>query len=190
MQLMHNMTNPNYNDSLIAHNFVPYTSQKLYGGDHQLHVINKYGLDRAIHLDLPLTVSTCRERFNVVGSFNGLLCVVLANRKRRRQNRVYLWNPATGQLKNIHMSIYHNNYQVSLGFCFDDASSDYKVVSIVTDMTRLFISRVEMYSLNQNSWKPIDDHVELKFRLFQSSLLENGKFETYFIYVSDGISGN
>ncbi|KAK1396878.1 hypothetical protein POM88_006741 [Heracleum sosnowskyi] len=56
-------------------------------------------------------------------------------------------------------------HHVSFGFSFDNASNDYKVVSILTD-TSHFVSRVSVYSLHWNSWKTIE-HGKLNVRVIQ-----------------------
>lgn len=161
--MMNSVTNLN-NQSFIAHN-------KMHL-DHHLYVINMNFLGRAINLNLPSslprTTSAGYDYFTVVGSCNGLFC--LAYKCTQLQKRLYLWNPVTRQVKEIskYKIIIHGNlgdHSVSFGFGFDIAGSDYKVVRIVSD-NRRFISRVEVYSLNENSWKEIK--VEFKFKVFHS----------------------
>ncbi|KAK1382059.1 hypothetical protein POM88_019794 [Heracleum sosnowskyi] len=93
-----------------------------------------------------------------------------ARNTKFQRGLIYLWNPATRQVKDIskYTIIIDRNlddHNVCFGFGFDIASSDYKVVRIVTDKRR-FISRFEVYSLNDNSWKEIE--VEFKFRVLRS----------------------
>ncbi|KAK1358922.1 F-box domain-containing protein [Heracleum sosnowskyi] len=165
LQIRRNMANPDYNDSFIAHYYHKGSPRVYNPGYHKLYVFNKNVLDKPINLNLPLPTSNSPDRFDVVGSCNGLLCLSYLGKPRTtRQKRVYLWNPATGQLKDIHINKQKIEYGVSLGFGFDCTSNDYKVVHIVSDKFR--VVRVEVYSLNQNSWKTID-HVELEFRVVQ-----------------------
>ncbi|KAK1382057.1 F-box domain-containing protein [Heracleum sosnowskyi] len=170
-------TNPD-NDSFIIHNL----------NNDQLYVINVNFLDRAITLEIPVPADN--DSINIVGSCNGLLCVAHTCNRQKLPKKLYLWNPATRKVKHIHKySIAINRkskvYRVSLGFGFDRSSGDYKVVRIVTYMYPIEINhstetflyymdenkysfkhRVEVYSLNRNSWKEIG--VEFKFMLVRS----------------------
>lgn len=168
---LHKLRNPtnNNHDSFIAH-FLPVTEIQC----HKLSVVNTNFRSSSppINLNLPFPTSNKGGGFNVVGSCNGLLCLAYM-RKKNPRNCLYLWNPATGQLKDIHnykINIKFDNCDVSLGFGFDHASSDYKVVRIVRDRRKgapSDVIRVEVYSLNKNAWKEID--VELKFTVREDS---------------------
>ncbi|KAK1401162.1 F-box domain-containing protein [Heracleum sosnowskyi] len=131
----------------------------------QLSVIDTKFLDRGIsYLDFP---SNLGKPCHIVGSCNGLLCVAYERSKKQTGKRLYLWNPATGKVKHIPENTNVNNidiYDVSIGFCFDFSSSDYKVVRIVKeDGFASERSRVVMYSLIKNYWKEIK--VELNFKV-------------------------
>ncbi|WOH07515.1 hypothetical protein DCAR_0726948 [Daucus carota subsp. sativus] len=104
---------------------------------------------------------------HIVGSCNGLLC--LADKAKE----LYLWNPVTRQVKNMHGYKYivgenSADYGVAFGFGFDHASSDYKAVRIVQKINVInVINRVELYSLKENCWKEIN--AKLDFGLIDKS---------------------
>ncbi|KAK1401165.1 F-box domain-containing protein [Heracleum sosnowskyi] len=140
-----------YSDNLIAHD--------RWGHDNQLSVVNTNFLDKGVScLDFP---SNLPKPCYVVGSCNGLLCVA-CEQSRQILKELYIWNPATREVKHVHEHTYINIYKMSninqgsLGFCFDISSSDYKVVRIVTEHRFApVMSRVEVYSLIKNYWKEI-----------------------------------
>lgn len=168
-------TNPN-NDSFIIHN--PKTNQ--------IYVLNVNCLDRAITLEIPILASD-NDNINIVGSCNGLLCVAHTCNQQKLPKKLYLWNPTTRKVKHIHKYSININrrshaYRVCLGFGFDRSRGDYKVVRIVQYMYPIEINhstkihkyymdrnkysfkhRVEVYSLNRNSWKEIGVEFEFMF---------------------------
>ncbi|KAK1376014.1 hypothetical protein POM88_032207 [Heracleum sosnowskyi] len=183
---LHKLRNPDNNhDSFIAHRF---RSQC-----HKLSVINTNFCNRdPVNLTLPFPTSTKSNGFDVVGSCNGVLCLSYV-RKKKPRNRLFLWNPATGQLKDIpnyKIGIKLDNCDVSVGFGFDHASSDYKVVRIVRYQSKGFpsdVTRVEVYSLKKNAWKEID--VDLKFTVVAESFCECVKGVFYWLTYDDYVPG-
>ncbi|XP_074359421.1 F-box/kelch-repeat protein At3g23880-like [Apium graveolens] len=159
--------NPN-NDFFILHS---------RDGD-QLLAINVNFPHRTISLKIPMPASDYFDCFDIIGSCNGLLCVALKCNGNELPTKLYLWNPANGKLKqiskySIKFKPNSDDYRVSVGFGYDYTSGDYKVVRIVTYQryfefgVRVVIDnsikhRVEVYSLNKDSWKEIK--VDSKFR--------------------------
>jgi len=102
----------------------------------------------------------------IVGSssVNGILCFSLFKNKS-----VYLWNPATGELKVIPCSpteyvpfhIFHSMRY--LGFGYDCIRDDYKVIRSVEPRTREdedytewdYTPLFEIYSLTSNTWRKV-----------------------------------
>lgn len=171
MHMERTTSNP-MNNSFIAHDFQtqdfhPYKFHAFNYqpslGNHILSLININFHNNAVELNLPFPTSTNQEGFFVVGSCNGLLCI------GNDSSGLHLWNPASRQLKDIQkctIEVEDFGDHISLGFGFDHASNDYKVVRIITNLLRFpAVSRVEVYSLNENSWKEIE--VELEFKMIQ-----------------------
>ncbi|KAL8091247.1 hypothetical protein AgCh_040376 [Apium graveolens] len=136
-------TNPE-NHSFIAHN----------NSQHTLCLINKNFLDIANDFKLPLKLNKPRayDGLNIVGSCNGLICLSYKRQRQRLKRRLYLWNPATRQLKDIndytHIINKYNYYYhgVSIGFGFDLSSSDYKK-EIKVDL-KFRVHKYESYDLH------------------------------------------
>lgn len=167
LHMVRTLTNPD-NHCFIVHDNNP---------EHRLRVINKNFPDIADDIKLPSILNKptpSYEGLEIFGSCNGLFCLAYKRNRQKMRRRLYLWNPATRRLRDI--SDYpliinednHHCHEVSFGFGFDLASSDYKVVRIVTN-TVSFENRVQVYSLNKNkiswrsAWKEIK--VDLKFRV-------------------------
>jgi len=103
---------------------------------------------------------------NIVGSssVNGILCFSLY-----KNQSVYLWNPATGELKVIPRSptkyvpfhVFHSMRY--LGFGYDCIRDDYKVIRSVEPRTREdedytewdYTPLYEIYSLRSNTWRKV-----------------------------------
>ncbi|KAL3628739.1 hypothetical protein CASFOL_027785 [Castilleja foliolosa] len=91
---------------------------------------------------------------SIVGCCNGLVCV-------ERGQELVLWNPAMNLFKTPSTLKDHTYIRrESLGFGYNAEGDDFKVVRIVflLEMQRLrkFVSCVEVYSVNSDSWTTID----------------------------------
>ncbi|KAL3628745.1 hypothetical protein CASFOL_027791 [Castilleja foliolosa] len=91
---------------------------------------------------------------NIVGCCNGLVCI-------RSGQGLVLWNPAMNLFKTLSTLKYHTySGRESLGFGYDAEGDDFKVVRIVFLIEKLrfrrFVSCVEVYSVNRDSWTTID----------------------------------
>lgn len=82
----------------------------------------------------------------LVGSCNGLLCILLEERVKK-ETVMLVWNPLTGMHKSVGVSLLENNF----GFGYDPSTDDYKIVILRQgyDWDTLF----EIYSLNTNIWE-------------------------------------
>ncbi|XP_047325555.1 F-box/kelch-repeat protein At3g23880-like [Impatiens glandulifera] len=93
----------------------------------------------------------------LVGSLNGLVCIVIEN------SVVFLWNPSTKISKRLPHSgiIQRPSQDVSYGFGYDEGSSEYKVVVIYTELKvpeYSFETEVKIYGLKSDSWKTVEDY--------------------------------
>ncbi|KAL3650406.1 hypothetical protein CASFOL_006809 [Castilleja foliolosa] len=107
----------------------------------------------------------------ILGSFNGILCL----EDQFESGNVVLWNPVTDELKSLPPSCIEptpdvSNTFFSSGFGFDARSGDYKVLRSVqhryetcngqfSESTHHF----ELYSLKNDSWRPILNPVDVVF---------------------------
>lgn len=89
-----------------------------------------------------------------------------------------LWNPSTNEFKDLPIpSITRPQagpIKVVLGFGFDAATNDYKVLRIVYYCYPL--NQVEMYSLETNTWREIKTRVQFLIFESASSVFLNGRF--------------
>ncbi|KAI9123615.1 hypothetical protein K1719_004915 [Acacia pycnantha] len=96
---------------------------------------------------------------NIVGSSNGLLCLVI--RVCSRFPSLLVWNPVTGDGIKVPISrivdMYDDHYVLGyvLGFGFSPLDNDYKIVAIYNENSGL-VSGVDLYSLSRRSWKEIE----------------------------------
>lgn len=96
---------------------------------------------------------------NFSGSTNGVLCVsTFCNDETHfHHTNIHLWNPALHQCWTLPPSNYQSNRYLFrclvVGFFLDVLTDDYRVVKVFYETASL---KVEMYSLRNNSWKPID----------------------------------
>ncbi|XP_024961784.1 F-box protein At3g07870-like [Cynara cardunculus var. scolymus] len=125
-----------------------------------------------IGLDIPfLSIS---KPLRVCGTVNGLICLSILP----IASIILLWNPATRVFKDLPVSTIDRPksgpIKVVLGYGYDEATNDYKVLRIVYYGYPL--NQVEIYSLNTNSWKEIKTRVQ--FLIFEAacSVFLKGKF--------------
>lgn len=108
----------------------------------------------AIKLELPLRHRrSCTDR---AGYCHGLLCIANNNKKD-----VALWNPFIQRFKRISFSLSEimESEVARLGFGYDSATDDYKVVRIMEFRTSngFCSSEVKVYGLKSNSWKRVQN---------------------------------
>lgn len=86
---------------------------------------------------------------------NGILCII--GPILSHVTYVYLWNPLTNEFKTLPRSKVQMGYvAISFGFGYVHATDDYKVVRVIKH-ERKGDSHVEIYSLNQNFWRGVED---------------------------------
>ncbi|XVF46216.1 hypothetical protein PTKIN_Ptkin03bG0009600 [Pterospermum kingtungense] len=117
-------------------------------------------------------------RTEVMGSCNGLLCLVNENKKLNESNQSYwtlmsitLWNITTEDYKVLPLDVPRPGSQFELtfyGFGHDWINDDYKVVKIVElqlpdkhiGKEKVYsISEVKVYSLKTNTWRRVTEEV-------------------------------
>ena len=114
-------------------------------------------------LDFPL--QSPPHRLLILGSCNGLLCIMLLDGVNSFGN-ILLWNPLLrdyNKLPESTSSIQEDSsisggYSCMLGFGYDSSIDDYKVVRVITN-PRSDIHKVDIYTRNTNSWKRIQDFI-------------------------------
>ncbi|KAM7492631.1 hypothetical protein LguiA_035552 [Lonicera macranthoides] len=123
-----------------------------YSVDYEEAISSKADRADAVTLYFPPNAYSPIPQF--LGSYNGLVCMVIEHDRFDLGKKILLWNPSTRQSNfipdpNPHIRFYH-----ILGFAYDSSTDDYKIVRIIhTQQT----CRVDMYSLKTNSWKIVKD---------------------------------
>ncbi|KAL3649852.1 hypothetical protein CASFOL_006255 [Castilleja foliolosa] len=107
----------------------------------------------------------------ILGCFNGILCL----EDIFESGNVVLWNPVTDELKSLPPSSIKpkadvSNAFFSSGFGFDARSGDYKVLRSVHHRYETYNGeysesphQYELYSLKNDSWRPILNPVDVMF---------------------------
>ncbi|KAM7467043.1 hypothetical protein LguiB_014605 [Lonicera macranthoides] len=133
-----------------------------YSVDHQAIASNGgVAADAAKLLYFPLEVH--QHVLEILGSFNGLVCVAVKHAERRYVNRdtkIVLWNPSTKDSKLLPDPNPSVDDSHILGFSYDSAVDDYNIVRIINcsfPFSYKNESQVDMYSLKTDSWKVIPD---------------------------------
>ncbi|XP_058008001.1 F-box/kelch-repeat protein At3g06240-like [Hevea brasiliensis] len=132
-------------------------------------------------LDCPL--KDIKRFVDIVGSFNGVFCLSYGVYGRHTDGAA-LWNPSVRKIVNIPCPnvtfTSHGFYKHLLGFGFDSATDDYKLVRIVylPDSNFNFDKippLVEIYSLRSRVWRKVDNN-DLKYVIadFSTSAFLNG----------------
>nr|XP_009764586.1 PREDICTED: F-box/kelch-repeat protein At3g23880-like [Nicotiana sylvestris] len=102
--------------------------------------------------DLDIPTKTPDDRFDVVGSVNGLICLSIGFKC------LVLWNPSTRKFRHVpdimNMLALDFVCQYMYGFGYDEVNDDYKVVAVFSELTCACVS---IYSLKNDSWRRLDD---------------------------------
>ncbi|GLT99270.1 hypothetical protein SLE2022_167170 [Rubroshorea leprosula] len=124
-------------------------------------------------VDLLFPAETRHPHLRIVGSCNGLVCLVSS-----RSRDFFLWNPSTRDCNELPDACSPQGNRYAYGFGYDSFSDDYKVV-LVTDYTyvkRLYLEplpqfqkKVAIFSLKKNSWKIIREINEAVHNLCRNS---------------------
>ncbi|KAK7338967.1 hypothetical protein VNO77_19601 [Canavalia gladiata] len=136
--------------------------RELYQVSHSVRSLLDSPMPNAVH-DLRYRIS---DGFGVVGSCNGLICLVSVNLIRHfhnmfpRQPTGYLWNLTT-RLRSQPLPCFHVDWRrlvyTRFGFGHDRINNAYKVVAVhyVYDSSQSQKSEVEIYSTGEGSWRQL-----------------------------------
>lgn len=151
--------------------------QNHYGKDG--HII-LYTLDPEDHYASLKSVNFSSIDFHIVGSCNGIICVIQKEVKlpligTLGESSLCLWNPSIRRKLNVPS---HPFGCVALGFGFDAITDDYKIVSIPLCKYSGVAKFSFMYSMKTNSWNAIQlpttfyyDNVKSPFPCFVNRTL-------------------
>ncbi|KAJ6332960.1 hypothetical protein OIU77_008920 [Salix suchowensis] len=129
------------------------------------------------HMQLHFPFESFESYFHVIGSCNGLIC--LAKVIRRFTVSFIFWNPLIQKYVNIEPRILGHLYSF-VGFGYDSRANDYKLIRMVNSQKSKFLSenfpKMELYSLNEGSWRSIPQTAPLRYDTDQhfSSAFLNG----------------
>ncbi|KAG5235496.1 F-box protein [Salix suchowensis] len=129
------------------------------------------------HMQLHFPFESFESYFHVIGSCNGLIC--LAKVIRRFTVSFIFWNPLIQKYVNIEPRILGHLYSF-VGFGYDSRANDYKLIRMVNFQKSKFLSenfpKMELYSLNEGSWRSIPQTAPLRYDTDQhfSSAFLNG----------------
>ncbi|XP_058725750.1 F-box/kelch-repeat protein At3g23880-like [Vicia villosa] len=86
---------------------------------------------------------------HIIGSCNGLTCLVTSPRYPKCEIELYIWNPATRCLSQKLDSWYHDlNFLFKLSFGYDNLTDKYKVVAFRSKQVRVF-------TIGDNVWRNV-----------------------------------
>jgi F-box interacting protein len=118
--------------------------------------------DQTQEFDFPLT-SRLYQHFMLIGSVNGLFSL-------HEKERFILWNPSIKKsitLPKPRIAVKtHGRVTCRIAFGFDPRSNDYKVVRIAFPFEEKKPPLVEVYSLNEGSWRITSAVASLTKRIF------------------------
>ncbi|XP_015064817.1 F-box/kelch-repeat protein At3g23880-like [Solanum pennellii] len=129
----------------------------------------------------------CITNYTVIGSINGLICLVTTIASRRM---IFLWNPSINQCEMFR--VHDENPQekrkcdISMGFGYDKDSDDYKVMRILSYKTGRPLTILEIYSTNSESWKEVKSNCRFKMNTCFCNVIVEGL--TY--WVAEDLNGS
>ncbi|KAI9127435.1 hypothetical protein K1719_001994 [Acacia pycnantha] len=125
-----------------------------------------------------------RRSWGIIGSCNGLLCVMLGYNDDGAPPSFLLLNPATREVKQVpRPTINEGSYGVfGWGFGFSPLVRDYKIVRIHTpkftrvqiNFNNVWVQMVEVYSLRTGSWKEVECGLIRSLGLRSKPITTNG----------------
>ncbi|WCJ17829.1 F-box family protein [Euphorbia peplus] len=159
------ITNPYFISLHTKHTIISTTSSpksllRHYSWPHKQEHYTIHAKNISINLHFPF--KSYSQYFQIVGSFNGLIC--LSDTYRVNSHTIILWNPSirkfitlpppTLTLEQIYMFV------LGFGYDFDVKVNDYKVVRVVYHMNKRInrvklVPEVEVYQLWLNSWRRV-----------------------------------
>ncbi|CAI9117801.1 OLC1v1019286C1 [Oldenlandia corymbosa var. corymbosa] len=90
--------------------------------------------------------------FRIVGSCDGFVCISVDDGKD-----LFLWNPCIKKSKKLRDSYIENRLFRNdvLGFGYDELNDDYKAVRLCVHVPSGHVTEVRVYSLRNDSWRPV-----------------------------------
>jgi F-box interacting protein len=158
----------------------------------QIHSFRSYDSLRCAS-QTPLNLPPAPQRFDVVASCNGLLCLWAVT-----LSDIYLWNLATSSdlealpaaPSRCHTGLGVSDddfdfgfYDRNVGFGFDSESNDFKVVKLI-DADEDGWLEAEIYSQRSGSWRLLDMSVNIEIHLVSQSTPLDGVFLWYDDYTT------
>ncbi|XP_022874632.1 F-box/kelch-repeat protein At3g23880-like [Olea europaea var. sylvestris] len=141
-------------------NNIYYHNKLIFNSDSAFHILHTCSFypeidENPIMDTVPIynPLSNPQRLVRIVGSCNGLICVVL------EPGIVTIFNPTTRKSRKLPISGTSNSHAKEYGFGYDESNDDYKVVEF--SWTTLIISaefenEVKVYSSKTNSWRTIN----------------------------------
>ncbi|XP_026381481.1 F-box/kelch-repeat protein At3g06240-like [Papaver somniferum] len=137
-----------------------------------------------IQMDYPFDAETTIYSLKVVGSCNGLVCLIYifnGDLIRSKDDRICIWNPTTREYKEVSLPPYdslvkEDCYNIRYGFGYDSATDNYKVVRISGHRKSPNCLKMQVYALGSDSWEYIDDSISYSFNDFRSTCTSFGLF--------------
>ncbi|KAF5935647.1 hypothetical protein HYC85_026776 [Camellia sinensis] len=149
-----NRTTAANNDLLLVRNYSDNSKKEHYSLHFDNHTFDAYKT-----LDFPFM--TPNHYFRVIGCSNGLLC--LSDDQFYYNHTMILWNPSMRKYVNLPWPRItfnsHALFMQSIGFGFNVANNDYKVVKVVHLQETCGYKappKVEIYELTTGSWRSVN----------------------------------
>ncbi|XP_026377718.1 F-box protein CPR1-like [Papaver somniferum] len=112
----------------------------------------------SVAIDFPFHNYRGFGRFEILGSCNGLICLLVSDARRKYENNVIcIWNPSTREHKKVPVSgseLYsaiYSPYATRYGFDYDCVRDDYKLVRINNNKI-CSRSEIHVYRLRSDKW--------------------------------------
>jgi len=137
---------------------------------------------------------TIQYRTSVIGSCNGLVCILFVCNDGQYGSEIVIWNPSIRKHKRVPFEPVDDKHKqgvrLNLAFWYDPANTDYKVLRILKfddpESKTKSLEEVEVYSLKAQSWRRIEDQLPYKepFIIYSAqSVFTNGAF--HWLVMSD-----
>ncbi|WJX66377.1 hypothetical protein P8452_50939 [Trifolium repens] len=142
-------------------------------------LVNKYSLSTIVE---DFDFGSDFKKFKVVGSCNGLVCLVAEYSFNRSSTRylVCLWNPSTNSKSYKACSVHSKNTFRSFpmfGFGYDSLSDSYKVIIVHFKNYKNYVSiksKVNVYDKRHNCWRNIQNFPGFNIHMENPGIYLNG----------------
>ncbi|KAM7463015.1 hypothetical protein LguiA_031136 [Lonicera macranthoides] len=138
----------NHNNQHQSHKLIIQYGYQFYSAEYDAS--NGNGIVDLVKPEFPIQDS--QNIHNLIGSSNGLLCLVIKQRWYHRDSKILVWNPSTGDFKLLTgPSPPFNCDNHLVGFAYNSSLNDYNILGIVGTSFK-----VHIYTLKIKSWKIIE----------------------------------